>query len=284
VSVVQVGCFTRRGADRSELQDAILVGPAILTVPTETPITLSFRRPAVAEVDGGAAPLVVAVLDGVGGEPGGHEASALSALILGDLAVDGPGRELDQIVSEVDGRICDLAGRLGDRSTMASTVAGIRIRPGGYEAVNVGDSRVYALHDGYLVQYSMDHARGGRLTQYLGGGRRNVDPYVAGFRPVDHGDLVLLCTDGLTRHLTADQIQRACLGPDPLEDLWSLSEGAADDTSVALVRWSESSTESDPGLLEGAPSGGVEGVPAEGVPVDDTHDGRGRWGVRGVRR
>ncbi len=266
--LVEVSWFARQGVRRNEMQDAVLVGPTIVSMPTESPVQMTFRRPERPGSPTTASPVAVAVLDGVGGVVGGHEASAISALILGDLIAGGPARDLGEIVRDVDTRVCDLAGRLGERSTMASTVAGIRIRPGGYEVFNAGDSRVHALRDGYLVQYSTDHERNGRLTQYLGGARRNVEPFVGGFRPAGDGDLVLLCTDGFSRHVPTDDVQRAVTGASAIEQLWGLAEGAHDDASVVLVRWCAATRPADEARTPDGPQAKVDTGAIHGPVVD----------------
>jgi PPM family protein phosphatase len=90
--------------------------------------------------------------------------------------------------------------------------------------VNVGDSRAYLLHDGELRQLTADHSlvadlvRTGQiteeeaevhprrmtLTRAVGGGP-TVEPDLFRATP-ERGDRMLLCSDGLTRDLTHQDI------------------------------------------------------------------------------
>ena len=90
--------------------------------------------------------------------------------------------------------------------------------------VNVGDSRVYRLHDGDMAQLSEDHSlvedmvRGGRLTpeEALRHPQRNILTKAIGIDADLHadawevrprvGDRYLLCSDGLFNEVNDDRI------------------------------------------------------------------------------
>lgn len=90
--------------------------------------------------------------------------------------------------------------------------------------VNVGDSRVYLLHDNQLRRLSSDHSlvadlvRSGKITEEDAdthperhvltralGIELETDPYVSHTRPRE-GDRLLLCSDGLFNELSNDEI------------------------------------------------------------------------------
>ena len=100
---------------------------------------------------------------------------------------------------------------------MGTTIAGIYFHgrsDGGATIFNVGDSRLYVFRDGQLKQMSTDHSA---FQQWLSQGRpapapsRNIilqalgqSPTVTpslGFEEFVPGDLLLMCTDGLTDYL-----------------------------------------------------------------------------------
>lgn len=108
--------------------------------------------------------------------------------------------------------------------------------------VNVGDSRCYRRRAGHLVQLSTDHSfveeqvRAGQITseQAIASPMRNyitraigpsasVEPDLDSHR-TRTGDLLLLCTDGLTRELSREAIAelldcRLPAGPPTVDDL-----------------------------------------------------------------
>lgn len=251
-----------------------MVGATTATRPMEAPIRLRFRRAARSAPAGLPAaladPISIAVFDGVGGVEGGHEASSLSALVLGDL-LDDPTCDLTEMIEELDRRIGDVAATWRAQRSMATTVAGIRVSPGSLEVFNAGDSRVFVARDGYLIQESVDHSKEGRLTEFIGGGRRGVVPHVSSAVPVDVGSLVLICTDGLYRHVQSDVMERACAGASPISQLWELTHHTDDDAAVVVVRWLPIPPPTPPQLLVEPPRS-IPG-PDGGEPSDDRPDG-----------
>ncbi len=102
------------------------------------------------------------------------------------------------------------------RPAMGSTTVAVSFRGGQALAFNIGDSRLYVVHEGAVVQQSVDdtlgrvaRARGTRshaLTQSLGGtlGRLPLDPHVKRLAVSDQEQL-LLCSDGLTDMLSDEE-------------------------------------------------------------------------------
>ena len=131
---------------------------------------------------------------------------------------------------------------------------------------HVGDSRIYQLRGGAIVDRTRDHShvevllRSGRITEReaLGHPMRNFvecciggDPALpemslSGRHTLQPGDLVLLCTDGLWSSLTDAQV--ASLGQpadrslrESLDELGARAVQAAapfaDNTTAAALRW-----------------------------------------------
>src|SRR5215216_5870678 len=166
-----------------------------------------------------------AVADGIGGFEAGEEASRIAIEVLNELE---PGSPFQEAVREANRRIL-AAGRGDERlSGMGTTVVAVRFggtteRPVA-EVAHVGDSRAYLLRGGSLRPVTEDHSlvaelvRSGDLTRdqaaehpqknlitrALGADEEvEVDTAVL---PMEAGDRILLCSDGLTDMVSEDGI------------------------------------------------------------------------------
>jgi serine/threonine protein phosphatase PrpC len=146
----------------------------------------------------------------------------------------------------------------GANRQMGATIVAAQFAGERMSLAHVGDSRAYRLRSGYLEQLTRDHSfvaeqvREGRMTEQEAGqsGLQNVLMRALGVAPeveadvteelVLDGDIVLLCSDGLTRELTDAQIA-AVLGEchDPQEAADQLVDAAKQagggDNITALV-------------------------------------------------
>lgn len=202
---LRVTFATDRGARRSQNEDSIGFDGWTATGGGPAPFT------AVVPAGPGAVRIVVA--DGMGGHQGGATASRTAAEIL--TAPDG-GSVATRLLS------ADLALRTQGEATswltgMGTTVAGIVFGPtASASAFNIGDSRVYRLDDGLLVQLTVDDRLGGPgssvLSQCLGGGReRLLEPHEFDVI-VGAGDRFLICSDGLHDVVDDEHIEALLLG------------------------------------------------------------------------
>jgi PPM family protein phosphatase len=121
-------------------------------------------------------------------------------------------------------------------------------------AFNVGDSRVYRIDRGALVQLSTDDTPGPKLadgrtaamttnlvTQSLGGAwqRTRIDPHVLS-EPIEDGARYLICSDGLSDLLDRTTME-GLLGDDDVAAVEALFEaamaqGGDDNVSLILLR------------------------------------------------
>jgi serine/threonine protein phosphatase PrpC len=171
-----------------------------------------------------------AVADGMGGHLAGEVASATALQILeqelgrrlqqGEL----PEHALLAAVQESNRKIYELASRNQQWAGMGTTITACLKHRETIHIAQVGDSRAYLLHEGQILQLTEDHSlvrelvKNGGLTeeQALHHPQRNVLTRALGTNPflnvdiyqhqVSPGDLLLLCTDGLTRYLRPDEI------------------------------------------------------------------------------
>jgi PPM family protein phosphatase len=213
------------------------------------------------------------VADGMGGYEGGEVASQLTVATIVDFfrrnAADADVTwpfALDRGLSYAEnllGVAVRLAHRVvcsqkqGRNSQMGSTVAAMLIDGGHAAMVHVGDSRVYRLRDGVLLQLTRDHslyaelqAAGGDLPDRASCSFTNVITRALGMdaaepelhrEPLQAGDVFLLCTDGLV-----DRVDEAALAATlaahapgaacPLLVERAYDSGGRDNITVVVVR------------------------------------------------
>ncbi|MFI6058732.1 PP2C family protein-serine/threonine phosphatase [Streptomyces sp. NPDC051286] len=246
MSYIAVTALSHTGLIRDHNEDSLVVGPWTLcgTV-TENPQTLLFPL---------GTPLVVAVADGIGGQPAGEVASAL---VVRQLASFGPSLDSEEAVRDALNVCNDAVYAAADGNpelvTMGTTVAGAVVLAESLLAFNVGDSRVLdATRDG-LRQVSVDDSPplppGRRttslVTQALGGARRfsAITPHVT-TAPLSAGDRYLVCTDGLTDPVTEDALDsllRVHNDGRAAFELWkaAIEAGGPDNITLAMVRIGE---------------------------------------------
>ncbi|MDR2355005.1 MAG: protein phosphatase 2C domain-containing protein [Clostridiales Family XIII bacterium] len=221
----------------------------------------------------GENPRVLGVLcDGMGGMKMGGD---VSRLVVESLAGNLPAiRECENInaffedaIRHLDAEIVSRYGRGNSGTTLtAAVVEGNRLY-----WVSVGDSRIYILRRGEIVQVTQDHnyllklkddvnkglitddeananPKKEALISYIGAGNvelidSNKDPFV-----LESGDIVLMCSDGLTKSLGDEDI--AGIVSEHYGDLKEMARllplfafdagnGSKDNTSVILIQYLE---------------------------------------------
>ncbi len=201
------------------------------------------------------------VADGIGGFEAGEVASSIAVETLKEL---GPGESFDDTIQEANRRILSAARDDDKLSGMGTTVVAIRFagtdEEPAAEIAHVGDSRAYLLRDGELQPLTEDHSlvaelvRSGDLTraQAAEHPQKNLitralgadeDVEVDTIRiPVETGDRILLCSDGLSDMLSEDRISEVLSQPSqdpetPVRQLLTeaLEAGGTDNITLVLV-------------------------------------------------
>ena len=186
-----------------------------------------------------AADPVFAVADGMGGHEAGEVASGICVRTLAEIPElvtgerDAPAAVVEQYLLRADARIREATGsRAG--TTLSGVVVVEQDGTPYWLVVNVGDSRTYRLSQGQLRQVSVDHSEVQELvdageitpaeaavhprrhvvTRVLGTGDETEADYW--LLPVEQGDRMLVCSDGLNGELDDEQITRILVSePDP---------------------------------------------------------------------
>lgn len=166
------------------------------------------------------------VADGMGGHERGHVASALACSSMvaayGNMRGDAPWNErnLADGILAANGALLDASADLaldaqppsevGKARGMSATVVALSFE--GQDAVVswAGDSRCYRLRGRRLELLTKDHAGWPRNAVWNGVGLRGCKPDLVRSR-WRHGDVYLLCSDGLNKMLGDTEIGRALL-------------------------------------------------------------------------
>lgn len=153
--------------------------------------------------------LLLAVADGVGGEAGGEHASAAAVDTLAERFYAALGTQdlrsaLGAALRDANDAVVRAAGARGDRSATTLVVAAVQGREA--TVANIGDSRAYLIRKGTVRQITTDHsgANAHEITRFIGD-ERGIQPdlFVESLSP---GDRLVLCSDGLTRHVPDSEI------------------------------------------------------------------------------
>jgi protein phosphatase len=259
-----------RGKVRPDNQDHFLVTTLHKTMRVHV---TSLPNPELLEIPSQRLASVCMVCDGVGGHAGGETASrsAVEAIagyvtntmqcILAPLQA-GEGTLLESLrdgAQRAHELIAARARDSGERQGMATTLTMLIACWPTLYLLQVGDSRCYRLRGEELAQLTRDQTMAQDLvdsgvlkpeqaarspyahvlSSSLGGSTWVPEVSVADLQP---GDILLLCTDGLTKHVSDDQIRRRLLGLKSSEEAArallkdALDAGGKDNVTVLVLR------------------------------------------------
>lgn len=212
----------------------------------------------------GRLPSLLIVADGMGG----HAAGDLASRVCVETAVssiEGSGQTetipiLAEAVQKANRAVLKKAAEKPEYAGMGTTIVAAVIDGNTLYVANVGDSRLYLIDDDRIDQITLDHSlvaemvRSGRIspeqmrnhpekniiTRAVGGEEYvEVDFFDVGLHK---GDVVLLCSDGLTNMVEDEQIFRIVRREKTLRDAGQKlisaanSAGGRDNISVVLAR------------------------------------------------
>lgn len=260
--------LTDTGKKRSNNEDQFLVARLAKTM---EPLYTSLSTELEPAAGSAREAYLFVVADGVGGAAGGELASGKTvetlaeqiAVAAGSFYSTEPGAE-----DELIGRLEEAIGKAHERVRSELEMDGARpastatmvtlLWPRGY-IFHVGDSRGYYLRRGRLKQFTedqtvgdfmVDHGilseeqarKGGLhdvLTRAIGGDEATPAVGVLDF---EAGDVLLLCSDGLTKHVSDDEIRAALESAGDAEEACrsllraALDGGGSDNVTIVVAR------------------------------------------------
>jgi protein phosphatase len=206
------------------------------------------------------APPLFAVCDGMGGAQAGEVASGLAAETLAAAVADG--RPLLAAAEQANAAVFQRANDDSGHTGMGTTLTAVVLEDDTGHFVHIGDSRAYLLRGGALEQLSDDHSlvgemvRDGRLSEEEAATHphRSILSRALGTEPLARidefevdlhaGDVLLLCSDGLSGAVPAEAISRALGRADPDEAAAKLiaearKHGGPDNITAVVLRFDE---------------------------------------------
>ena len=212
--------------------------------------------------------VVGVVCDGMGGAAGGRLASTLASetyaaemekALKPDMTPEQLREASAYAVAMANRAVAERAEAEAALANMGTTLVAAVAYENGVVITNVGDSRAYYITEAGITRITKDHSlvetmvdhgditadearrHPGRnlITRALG---RDTNAACDGYiRPMEQGDFILLCTDGLTGKLSDSRLQ-AVLGADmPLPELGqalmaqALDAGPGDNITLVLI-------------------------------------------------
>ncbi|UCV28175.1 PP2C family protein-serine/threonine phosphatase [Ferribacterium limneticum] len=220
--------------------------------------------------------LLMVVADGMGGHHYGEIAAQIAVQTLADSfqrearpVLNDPFRFLQKGMTNAHHAILDYTARHRLKDTPRTTCVACVIQDNVAYWAHAGDSRLFLMRDGRVVAQTRDHSRirllveEGMITEAQAAFHpdRNkiysclgspTPPEIEFSRktPLDHGDILLLCSDGLWGEMSGEMIAVALKGANLLQAVpmvlnqAELKGGAhGDNLSVVAVRWEDTYVE-----------------------------------------
>ncbi len=220
--------------------------------------------------------LLMVVADGMGGHHYGEIAAQIAVQTLADtfqreakpLLAD-PFRFLQKSMTNAHHAILDYTTRHHLRDTPRTTCVACIVQDNVAYWAHAGDSRLYLMRDGRVITQTKDHSRirllieEGMISEAQAAFHpdRNkiysclgspTPPEIEFSRktPLNHGDILLLCSDGLWGEMSGDMMAVALKGSNLLQAVPMILNQAEtkggphrDNLSVVAVRWEDAYVE-----------------------------------------
>jgi protein phosphatase len=208
--------------------------------------------------------LVFLVCDGMGGHAAGQVASELALKTFIDVYLSHPASDPSAAaraaVQAANRFVMDNARAFPARRGMGTTLVALLVVQDQAIVVNLGDSRLYRLRNGELLQVTTDHTYPNELyrmgmikeeeiathpqhhvlTRAIGVEGSEIEPDIETLE-LKVGDTFMLCSDGITNHVTDEEISAIMSSHGPSSAAWklvgqALVGGGTDNATAMVVR------------------------------------------------
>jgi PPM family protein phosphatase len=203
---------------------------------------------------------VIAVADGMGGAKAGEVAAEVAVEAVAGLSPPVTAADVRGAIERANAEIRRMAQSDPEMSGMGTTLTAAMLDDGRLDVVHVGDSRAYLWRDGALRQLTDDHSvvaelvRRGSIspedaethphrnviTRALGAEPEVMADTIS--EPLRDGDVVLLCSDGLSSYVAEAEIAEALAAGERLDAVAEAlveranAAGGTDNVTVVLAR------------------------------------------------
>ncbi len=212
------------------------------------------------------------VFDGMGGHSDGAQAAETGLKVVQDLFMDAalpifdPQGFLYMALSRAHDEVVALGSDVAVDFRPRATCAVCLVQEGGSYWAHIGDSRIYQVRNGLVLERSRDHShvevliQEGAITEEeaqdhpmrnfveccIGGDAPAPDMSITARRPLSPGDVLLACSDGLWSGLSDDDMAQIGAPGDNnlaqnLKDLslqaLSVNAPYSDNTTGTALRW-----------------------------------------------
>ncbi len=212
------------------------------------------------------------VFDGMGGHSDGAQAAETGLKVVQDMFMDAampifdPQGFLYMALSRAHDEVVALGQGVAVDFRPRATCAVCLVQEGGSYWAHIGDSRIYQIRNGMVLERSRDHShvevliQEGAITEEeaqdhpmrnfveccIGGDMAVPDMSITGKRPLSPGDVLLACSDGLWSGLSDDDMAQIGAPGDNnlaqnLKDLslqaLSVNAPYSDNTTGTALRW-----------------------------------------------
>jgi len=246
-----------KGCVREHNEDMILIGNDIFR---------DGRKKILVDLNNENKIFFVAVADGMGGHNAGEVASEMVLRKMNEkinsleknLTENDLSLKISEWVKEIHLDILYEGNKGINKKGMGSTLIGTLFYNNKIYYLNVGDSRLYRLRNGYLMQISKDHSlrevTGNKdipsniITNSFGGGEKIFVEFASAGSKIFNDDALLLCSDGLSDELNDEEIEET-LGnkKNAVDELFkkAKNKGGKDNISIILLYLSGVENESN---------------------------------------
>jgi PPM family protein phosphatase len=207
--------------------------------------------------------LVLVVADGMGGHLAGEVASSMAIEILRrelSRPADDPSSALRAAIERANREIWEEATRDAEKQGMGSTVVAAIVLGNQAYLANAGDSPAYLVRGGQSDQITRDHGlvaeqvEAGLISEEYGehhpfrhiltrclGAEASIEAEVYPPRELRAGDVLVLCSDGLTEHVKKREVGALVEALDPNSVAQGLVDmanqrGGHDNITVVVAR------------------------------------------------